>query len=96
MILKCKTKVWKWQGDAAWHFATLDPKTAKAVKQTQEGKKRIGWGSVPVVATVGQTSWKTSIFPYAKAASYILPLKASVRKKEKVLEGDTIAISLQL
>ncbi len=96
MILYCKTKVWKWQGNAAWHFATLDPKTAKAVKQTQAGKKRIGWGSVPVVATVGQTSWKTSIFPDSKRASYLLPLKASVRKKEGFAEGDRVAISLQL
>lgn len=96
MILKCRAEVWEWQGKGAWHFVTLDQKTAKAVKQTQEGKKRVGWGSVPVVATVGQTSWKTSVFPYAKVSSYLLPLKASVRKKEGIKVGDTINISLLL
>lgn len=96
MILKCRAKVWRWEGSAAWHFATLDPKTAKAVKQTQEGKKRIGWGSVPVVVTLGETSWRTSVFPDTKRASYLLPLKASVRKKEGVEEGATIVVTLQL
>lgn len=88
--------MWRWEGSAAWHFATLDPKTAKAVKQTQEGKKRIGWGSVPVVVTLGETSWRTSVFPDTKRASYLLPLKASVRKKEGVEEGATIVVTLQL
>lgn len=96
MILKCKAEAWKWQGSAAWHFITLDKKSAAAVKKTQEGKKRIGWGSVPVVATVGQTSWKTSIFPDSKRGSYLLPLKASVRKKEGFGAGDTIRVSLQI
>ena len=100
MILKCKAEVWKWQANgnsnAAWHFITLDKKSAAAVKKTQEGKKRIGWGSVPVVATVGATSWQTSIFPDSKRGSYLLPLKASVRKKEGVIEGDTITVSLQI
>lgn len=88
--------MWKWQGSAAWHFVTLDARSAKAVKKTQEGKKRIGWGSVPVVATVGKTSWKTSVFPDSKRGSYLLPLKAQVRKKEMVDEGDTITVTLQL
>lgn len=96
MILKCKAEVWRWQGSAAWHFVTLDAKSAAAVKKTQEGKKRIGWGSVPVVATVGQTSWKTSIFPDSKRGSYLLPLKAAVRKKEGVEAGATITVALQL
>ncbi len=96
MILKFRAEVWKWQGNAAWHFITLDKKSAAVVKKGQEGKKRIGWGSVPVVATVGKTSWKTSIFPDSKRGSYLLPLKASVRKKEGVAEGDAITIALQI
>ncbi len=100
MILKTKSTVWRWGaergGGGAWHFVTLDQKTAAAVKKTQEGKKRLGWGSVPVVATIGATSWKTSVFPDSKSGSYLLPLKVSVRKKEGVVEGDTITVSLQI
>lgn len=100
MILKFRAEVWKWEANgnssAAWHFITLDKKTAAVVKKSHEGKKRIGWGSVPVVATVGETKWKTSIFPDSKRGSYLLPLKAAVRKKEGVAEGDGITISLQI
>jgi Domain of unknown function (DUF1905) len=100
MILKFRAEVWKWEangnGSAAWHFITLDKKSAAVVKKGQEGKKRIGWGSVPVVVTIGQTSWKTSIFPVSKRGSYLLPLKAAVRRKEGLAEGDSITISLQI
>lgn len=96
MNLKFKAKVVPYPGMTAWHFATLDQKSAGVVKKGQEGKKRIGWGSVPVVATIGQTSWKTSIFPDKKSASYLLPLKVQVRKKEDIEAGDTITIALQI
>jgi hypothetical protein len=96
MILKSRSLVWKWQGNAAWHFVTLDKKSAAVVKKSQKGKKRVGWGSVPVVATIGETKWKTSIFPDSKSGSYLLPLKAQVRKKEGVEAGATISVSFQL
>ena len=55
-----------------------------------------GWGSLPVTVTIGKTSWKTSIFPDAKAGAYLLPLKADVRKKEKILASDTVSFSLEI
>jgi len=77
---------------AGWHFATVDKKEAKEIKETH-GKVRRGFGSIPVNVTVGKTSWKTSIFP-SKDGTYILPVKASVRKKEGIFEDDTITITL--
>jgi hypothetical protein len=51
---------------------------------------------VPVKATIGKTSWRTSIFPDSKSGSYVLPVKAGVRKKEKLEEGDTVALTLEV
>ncbi len=53
-------------------------------------------GSLPVIATIGKTIWKTSIFPDKKICSYLLPLKAEVRKKELLREGDKIKLSLEI
>jgi hypothetical protein len=50
-----------------------------------------GWHFVSV-----PQGWKTSIFPDNKTGTYLLPLKADVRKKEKIGAGDTIMLSLEI
>lgn len=51
---------------------------------------------VIVVVTLGKTSWKTSIFPDKHSGSYLLPLKALVRKKEGIFSGDKVSFSIQI
>ena len=48
-----------------------------------------GWGSVPVIVTVGKITWKTSLFP-AKTIGYFLPVKKAVAKKENLKVGDKV------
>ena len=73
------------QMEAAWFY--IDVPLIKVPKT-----ERRGWGSVPIMATVGKTTWRTSIFPMKKDY-YFIPLKKSVRKKEDMFEGDIITIS---
>lgn len=95
MELNLKSKVMLYPGMAGWHFAFVDKKSSEKIKKSQKGKKRIGWGSVPVTITVGKTAWKTSVFP-DKDGTYLLPLKAAVRKKEGIYAGDTIRFTCVL
>lgn len=89
-----RAKVWLYPGEtAAWHFVSLDKKTSKEIKETH-GTVRRGFGSIRVTVTVGDTTWKTSIFPSKEQEVYILPLKASVRQAEDIEHGDTIAFTL--
>lgn len=91
---KIRSKVWIYPGMAGtWYFATVDKKKSKEIRETY-GKHHRGFGSVPVQVIVGKTNWKTSIF-WSKDGVYVLPLKAQVRKKEGVFEGDTITITLK-
>ncbi len=89
-----KAKIWLWQGKAAWHFITIPAGLSADIKGFDEMPRR-GFGSVPVKVTIGSTTWKTSIFPQKKG-TYILPLKADVRKKEGVAEGDAVQIVIAL
>jgi len=91
-----EAQVWKWPGMAAWHFVTVDAGVAARIREDRAGAPRVGWGSIPVSATVGNTMWKTSIFPDKKSGSYLLPMKAEVRKKENISAGDTISVSLTI
>ena len=49
---------------------------------------------IPVRARIGETEWKTSLFP--RDGGYIVPVRASVRQAEKVGEGDTVTVRLEL
>ena len=52
--------------------------------------------TVYLAATIGNTSWQTSVFPSKDVAGYLLPIKASVRKAEKLAENDSITVTLLL
>ena len=91
--------VWIWRAEppakGSWHFLTITGETAAAIR-TAAGGRSGGWGSVRVTATIGKTGWQTSLFPNKQLGGYMLPLKADVRKREGVREGDVISVSLAL
>ena len=55
-----------------------------------------GFGSVKVEATVGGTTWQTSLFPDSKRAAYVLPVKKAVRSAESIDVGDRTTVRLNL
>jgi hypothetical protein len=92
-------KCWLWQSaGTAWHFITLPEDKSEEIKYFNENihEKRRGWGAVRVLVTIGNTTWETSIFPASKLDAYILPIKADVRKKEKITVGDSVKVKLKI
>ena len=53
-----------------------------------------GWGVIPVHVQIGNTKFTTSLFP--KDDLYLVPIKASVRKAEKLEEGDEVSVRLEV
>lgn len=88
-------EVWQWQGDGPWHFVTLPGDLADDIKASVAGRAR-GFGSVPVEATIGRTTWRTSLFPDKGSQSYLLPLKKSVREAEGIDEGSPVDVALTI
>lgn len=87
-------KVFLYPGESAnWHFVPITKKVGMEIKALF-GKSVRGFGSRRVEVTIGKTVWQTSIFPDRYSGSYILPLKAAVRKKEGVEVGDIIVFSI--
>lgn len=85
-----------WSGDkASWHFLGIDKKPSAEIKKSFVGLTK-GFGSLPVEVTLGQTTWKTSIFPDAKNGTYLLPLKASIRKAEDIYNKDMVSFTLKI
>ena len=92
--------VWLWQGSdgapakGSWYFLTIDGETAQAIRA--QAVNAAAWGSVYVEATIGGTTWRTSLFPSKQVSGWLLPLKAAVRKAEKLAEGQVIEAVLAL
>jgi hypothetical protein len=47
-------------------------------------------------ATIGATSWRTSVFPDSQSGCYLLAVKADVRNTEKLSAEDTVEISIRV
>lgn len=92
---KFKAKVWLYPGMAGWHFITVPKKLSMDIKQRFGDLKR-GWGSIPILATIGQTSWGTSIFPDKKSGCYLFPIKAEVRKNENIKYGKILNFIIEI
>jgi hypothetical protein len=91
-----KSKIWLYSSDkSAWHFITIPKNISEEIKFLNSDFRR-GFGSVPVEVTILDTTWNTSIFPHSKTGSYIMPLKSSVRKKEKLSEGEEVEFEIKL
>lgn len=87
-----EAELWLWSG-GSWHFLTLPPDVSAGLKTLRGSPK--GFGSMRVAATIGETSWKTSVFP-TKEGDFLLPVKADVRKKEGLVPGDTVKLAVEV
>lgn len=80
---------------ASWHMITLPKDMSADIKAFTKHLAK-GFRSVKVTATIGKTTWNTSLFPDSKSGCYFLPLKASVRKAEGIDKGDTVTVDLRV
>jgi Domain of unknown function (DUF1905) len=94
--------IWVWRqakdgtpSKTAWYFVTIDGEVADSIRAAAPGRTA-AWGSVYVGVTIGATEWRTSLFPSKNVGGYMLPVKASVRKAERLAEGDVVTIRLAL
>lgn len=93
MELEFEAVVIEWRGPAPFFYARLPAEAAAAITRV----KRLvtyGWGAIPAEAVIGGVSFSTSLFP--KDETYLLPLKAAVRKRIGVTVGDVVAVAMQV
>jgi Domain of unknown function (DUF1905) len=91
VILEFSGEVWFWRGPSPYHFITV-PDDQSAELEAVSSLVTYGWGMIPVTATIGATTWTTSLYP--KDGLYVLPVKDKVRKSEDLDVGDVVEVSL--
>lgn len=93
MIIQFSGDIWYWKGPAPFYFVTVPEKECRELKAIS-GSVTYGWGMIPVMARIGKTEWKTSLFP--KDGLYIVPLKDHVRQAEQLEEGEVVALEFEV
>lgn len=83
--------LWRYDGEAPWHFLTVPYEIADGIEATAEPK---AFGSVPVTVRVGESTWQTSLFPDKQSGSYVLPIKRSIRVAESIANGDVVSVAI--
>ena len=93
MELEFSGEVIHWRGPSPFHFVTVPDEQSAAIELVSS-LVTYGWGAIPVKARIGQTDFRTSLFP--KGDLYLVPLKDAVRKAERLDLGDRVTIRLSL
>lgn len=93
MRLEFSGELFDWRGPAPFTFVAVPEVEAEEVRSVAAAVT-YGWGMIPVRALIGATAWRTSLFP--KDGRYLVPVKAAVRKAERVASGDVVRVRLEL
>ncbi len=93
MHIEFNGEIWFWRGPSPYHFVTVPEEQSEDLKAILKFVT-YGWGMIPVIARIGKTEWKTSMWP--KDGRYILPIKDRVREAEGIGEGDTVTVRLEV
>lgn len=97
------TPLWRWQSataPAAWFFLTIAGEAADCIRlaaisgQWLDGRR--GFGSARVEAQIGDSLWKTSVFPHRESGGWLLPVKAAIRKAEGLVEDEAVTVTVSL
>ena len=86
-------ELWEHDGPGAWHFLSVPEAVADEIEEACRTSAS-AFGSVRVAVTVGSTTWATSLFPDRKRATYLLPVKRTVREAEGLAPGSVVAVEL--
>jgi hypothetical protein len=95
MIVEFDGEVFRWEAreDSAWFFTSLPEDLSEAIREIPRPSR--GFGSVRVIARIGGTQWRTSIFP-SSDGTYVLPLKKAVRDAEGLGDGAAVHAALEV
>jgi hypothetical protein len=89
-------ELWRWDARRAdaWIFVSLPADDSEEIHDLAGGQRR-GFGSVRVRATIGTSTWTTSIFPSSQSG-YVLAVKRPVRVAEALDVGDVATVTVEL
>lgn len=84
-------KPWQHASPGGWYFVSLPTAMSKEIRSILKSAEE-GWGRLKVIAKIGVSEWETAIWFDSKKNTYLLPLKAAIRKKEGIEVGKILEV----
>jgi hypothetical protein len=88
-------KVWQHAPPGGWYFVSLPQEMSNEIRGALRSEEE-GWGRLKATAGIGKSEWKTAIWFDTKRNTYLLALKAEIRKRENIESGTEIAVTVWL
>lgn len=85
------TTLWQQPSTGGWQFVSLPEITSTEIRTLLRSSEE-GWGRLKATAKIGSTKWETAIWFDTKRNTYLLPIKATIRSKERLVLGDEITV----
>ncbi|MGB3467771.1 MAG: DUF1905 domain-containing protein [Cyclobacteriaceae bacterium] len=87
--------VWKHGSEGGWYFVSLPAAISKEIREHLQWQEE-GWGRMKASASIKGTEWNTAIWFDKKHQTYLLPLKADVRKKANIHLNDSVEVIVKI
>jgi uncharacterized protein DUF1905 len=81
----------EWRGPAPYYFVAMPESDSADLKE--QARALIYWDQVPVRVVIGDTEFRTALFP--RGGRYLVPLKEAVRQADGISEGDVVTVVLR-
>jgi hypothetical protein len=88
-------RVWQHATTGGWYFVSLPTAMSAEIRQHLKWQEE-GWGRIKAEAKIGKSQWQTAIWFDTKHQTYLLPLKAEIRKKESIEKDQLIRVQVYI
>ncbi len=88
-------KLWKSSEQGGWQFISLPNDISKEIRESLKWQEE-GWGRMKATARIKEIDWETAIWFDKKADTYLLPIKADIRKKATIKLDDLVKVSISI
>lgn len=95
MNVEFEGEVFRWDSRREGYFLVALPvEISDMIREIP--RPRRGFGSIRVSVQIGETVWRTSLFPDSTKGSYVLPLKRAVMAAEAITGPGEVHVSLRI
>jgi hypothetical protein len=79
-------ELWQYPAPGGWFFVSLPAEMSVEIRQNLKQHEE-GWGRLKITAKTGKSQWESAMWFDTQRHTYLLPIKAEIRRKEN-LEAD--------
>ena len=87
--------MWQHSAPGGWFFVSLPKEISTEIRENLQWQEE-GWGRMKASARVQDITWDTAIWFDKKKDTYLLPIKADIRKKAKLIPESMLSVDIYI